>query len=244
MRFLKKKTLGILGGLGPLASVYFYGLVTGHTRAECDQDHLDVIVLSGAGTPDRTEFITGKSPVSPLPEMKKGILTLAAAGAEIIAVPCNTAHYFFDELSACSPVPVLNIVSETAEHAMKKGAKRLGVLATDGTVQSGSYMRECNRLGIEYVVPSEENQEKLMNIIYGSIKKSAKPDTAAFSAIVSELLCRSCDYIALGCTELSLIPLGEIPGREKIIDSMSVLAKTAITMCGAVPIGFEPIYNT
>ena len=161
-----KKVLGILGGLGPMASVYFYELITKHTLASCDQDHLDVIVLSGAGTPDRTSFITGKSTESPLDAMVKGVKTLYGAGAELIAVPCNTAQYFFEELSKAVPIEVMNIVRETAEHAKKKGAVKLGVLATDGTLIAGSYKHECDHLGMEYAIPCESDQRVLMDIIY------------------------------------------------------------------------------
>lgn len=239
-----KKTLGILGGLGPMASVYFYELITRHTLALRDQDHLDVIVLSGASTPDRTSFITGKSDKSPLDAMIKGVRTLYNAGAEIIAVPCNTAHYFFDELSKAVPVNVLNIVRETTEHAKRKGACRLGVLATDGTLMSGSYKHECERLGMEYVSPADDDQKVLMDIIYKSIKQSSPPDIEAFNAIVEHLFKNGCDHIILGCTELSLIPQKRVYGYEKMIDSLSVLAKNAITLCGAIPCGFDDIYNT
>ena len=239
-----KKALGILGGLGPMASVYFYELITKHTRASCDQDHLDVIVLSGAGTPDRTSYITGKSDESPLDAMIKGVRTLYKAGAELIAVPCNTAQYFYEELSRAVPIEVMNIVRETAEHAKKKGAVKLGVLATDGTLVAGSYKHECDRLGMEYVIPSEDGQKTLMDIIYKSIKKSSAPDVDTFNRIVKDLTDRGCDHIILGCTELSLIPRDRIQGNDKIIDSLSVLAKNAIERCGAVSFGFDKIYDT
>lgn len=239
-----KKVLGILGGLGPLAGVYFYELITKHTKALCDQDHIDVIVISGASTPDRTDFITGKSNVSPLPKMKEDVRKLAAVGAEIIAVPCNTAHFFFDELDASSPVPVLNIVRETAEHAKAKGAKKIGIMATDGTILSGSYRRECERLGMEYIVPDDDGQRWLTEIIYGSIKASAKPDMNKFNKIAEGLVARGCDYLILGCTELSLLPKEQMTEKNITVDSLFVLAKNAITLCGAVPFGFDGIYNT
>ena len=240
----RKKVLGILGGLGPLAGVYFYRLITEHTKALCDRDHLDVIVVSGASTPDRTDFIMGKSPLSPLPKMKEDVGRLAAAGAEIIAVPCNTAHFFFDELDAFSPVPVLNIVRETAEHAKAKGVKRVGILATDGTIFSGSYKHECDRLGMEYVTPGEPAQKELMEIIYKSIKASAAPDMRKFNKIADELASKGCDAIILGCTELSLLPKDQMTERNIIIDSLFVLATNAISLCGAEPTGFDGIYDT
>lgn len=239
-----KKVLGILGGLGPLAGVYFYRLITSHTKACRDQDHLDIIVVSGASTPDRTDYITGKSKQSPLPKMKEDVKKLACAGAEIIAVPCNTAHFFFDELDSFSPVPVLNIVRETAEHTKAKNAKKVGVLATDGTIISGSYQREFNRLGIECVTPCESDQKSLMEIIYKSIKASEKPDIGRFNEIADHLRADGCDRIVLGCTELSLLPKERMTQKEITVDSLFVLAKNAITLCGAVPFGFDDIYNT
>ena len=92
------KTLGILGGLGPAASVYFYRLITEHTKALRDQDHLDIVLMSKASIPDRTEFILGKSADSPLSSMIEGVRALTGAGADLIAIPCNTAHYFYDEI--------------------------------------------------------------------------------------------------------------------------------------------------
>lgn len=237
------KVLGILGGLGPMASVYFYELITRHTLASCDQDHLDVIVVSGASTPDRTEFITGKSTVSPLDDMKKNVDKLISAGAELIAVPCNTAQYFFDELSKYSRVPVMNIVRETARHAKAKGARKIGVLATDGTILSGSYKRECDALGMGYAVPSPDDRKELMDIIYKSIKCASAPDTERFNRIVRSLFDDGCDLVVLGCTELSLIPKDDLYNGGKILDSLSVLAKNAITLCGAVPFGFGEIYD-
>ena len=101
------------------------------------------MLISGADIPDRSEFILGKSDRSPLPLMKEDVLKLASVGAELIAIPCNTAHYFFDELSAVSPVPVLNIVRETVALAKKSGAKKLGILATTGTIAAHAYQEAC-----------------------------------------------------------------------------------------------------
>lgn len=238
----EKKVLGILGGLGPAASVYFYDLITRHTLASRDRDHLDVIVVSAASTPDRTAYITGKSKDSPLGPMKKAAGTLYRAGAEIIAVPCNTAQYFFDELQKSSPVPIMNIVRETAANAKRLGAKRVGVLATDGTIISGSYKSECERLGMEYAVPDEDGQRRLMDIIYKSIKTASPPDIGAFDAISDELFARGCDFVILGCTELSLLPKDKLKNADKFIDSLLVLTCRAITECGGVPTGFDEKY--
>lgn len=236
------KTLGILGGLGPAASVYFYQTITAHTYALRDQDHIDIILISGAGTPDRSEFILGKSDASPLPRMKEDVRKLARAGAELIAIPCNTAHYFFDELEKISPVPVLNIVKETVTLAQKAGIHKLGILATTGTVSSGAYQRALAEAGMEYRLPCDESQQALMDMIYRSIKAASPPDTDAFLRIAEELRGGGCDAIVLGCTELSLIPHTAAFETYPFIDSLLVLAKKSIMECGKIPCGFPDIY--
>ncbi len=237
------KTLGILGGLGPAASVYFYQMITEHTFALRDQDHLDIVLISGAGIPDRSDFILGKSGQSPLPLMKEDVLKLARAGADLIAIPCNTAHYFFDELEKISPVPVLNIVKETVKLAKEAGIHKLGILATTGTVVAGSYQRACSDIGIDYLLPFDESQEVLMNIIYQSIKTANTPDTDKFLEIVTELYAGGCDAVVLGCTELSLIPQTAAFESYRFIDSLLVLARKSILECGKIPCGFPDIYT-
>lgn len=238
-----KKTLGILGGLGPMSSVYFYKMITEHTKAKCDQEHIDVVLVSGASVPDRTEFITGKSCVSPLPAMKAGIHTLCAAGADLIAVPCNTAHYFYNEMAKESAVPVLNIIEETVKQAKKAGAKKLGIMATSGTVAAGSYQRSCIEHGLDFAVPSESGAARLMEIIYGCVKCAKEPDAEKLRAVAGELCDGGCDMLLLGCTELSLIRAPEIYPECRFIDSLLVLAKASIEKCGAIPCGFDDIYN-
>ena len=236
------KTLGILGGLGPAASVYFYRIITEHTKAARDQDHLDIVLVSGASIPDRTEFILGKSENSPLPSMIDGVRKLTAAGAELIAIPCNTAHYFYDQIEKASPVPVLNIVRETVALAKKAGVRKLGIMATAGTVITGAYQHACLENGISFVIPSERSQETLMDIIYGSIKTAKAPDMEAFRGVCDELYNNGADALVLGCTELSLIPTDDLT-QYRFIDSLLVLAARAIRACGKIPCNFAEIYS-
>ncbi len=235
----EKLKLGILGGLGPMASAIFYKMITEHTKASCDQDHLDVVVLSGASTPDRTEFITGKCTDSPLPKMLEGIEILEKAGAEIISVPCNTAHFFYDEINKFSNVPVLNIVELATGYIKSTGAKRVGLLATDGTIKSGSYKHEFDRMGLEYVIPDEDDQKIIMDIIYNKIKNNNDTDPQDFFKVAQRLNQKNCDCLLIGCTELSLIPLKDAPKDIKFVDSLEILAKVSIEECGCETIGFD-----
>lgn len=230
------KILGILGGLGPMASVYFYEMLTEHTKAEADQEHLDIIISSKASTPDRTAYILGNSDLSPLPSMKAEIKRLTDAGAEVIVTPCNTAHYFYEELIKSCPVPFINIVDETVRFCAKRGMKRIGLLATEGTVLSGTYTKYCQKYGIEVVVPTPDGQKIISSIIYDSIKKNLEPDMNAFFKVCEDF--NGCDTIILGCTELSLLKkTGKLD--SDFTDSLEVLSYSTITACGKTPVGYS-----
>ena len=131
--------LGILGGLGPMSTVYFCELLIARTHALRDADHIDTIISSRATTPDRTAFILGLSEEDPLPIMCEEAERLARAGADLLVIPCNTAHYFYDGLQKSTSLPILNIIEETVAHLYRTGARTIGLLATDGTVLSRSY---------------------------------------------------------------------------------------------------------
>jgi len=232
----KKPMLGILGGLGPMSSVYFYKLITAHTQAARDQEHIDIILSSRASTPDRTDYIMGKSKESPLPYMVEDALRLEAYGADLIVIPCNTAHYFIDEVRRSVQVPVPSIIEETAAYIKQCGYKKAGIMATQGTVVSGSYQQKLAQLGIDWEIPGETEQEYLHRLIYNDIKSGKDPDISLFSAVVEDLQKKGCDVLILGCTELSLIR--ETDGMEiPFADALKILAHRAIELCGAKSVG-------
>lgn len=238
------KTLGILGGLGPMSSVYFYEMLTKHTYARCDQEHLNILLSSRADTPDRTAFILGRSSDDPIYTMKNEVSKLILAGADIIAIPCNTAHSFYEQISASASVPVINIIRQTALFCRREGIKKVGILATEGTVASGAYSDMFSMAGIECAIPDKSGQKIISNIIYSQIKQGAEPDMDAFFTVSDMLCCQGCDRIILGCTELSLIKRSGKLSGEMFLDSLEVLAYSAIKMCGKIPIGFdEPLMN-
>lgn len=232
------KVLGILGGLGPMATAYFYELVISHTRVSRDQDHIDMVISSKATTPDRTAFILGESREDPFGVMEDEAKRLVTFGAEVIAIPCNTAHYFFERLDEVIPIPVLNMVGDTARRARAMGSRRAGILATDGTVRTETYQMACKAAGLDCAVPTEAAQQKVMSVIYDDIKQGREPGMEKFTAAADELFAAGCDTLILGCTELSLVKRA---GRldERYIDSMEVLAHSAILACGKTPQGFN-----
>lgn len=234
--------LGILGGLGPMASAYFLEMITEHTKASCDQDHIDILLSSRASTPDRTDYIMGKSKISPLPVMIEDAKYLESCKVAAIVIPCNTAHYFIKEVRRSVSIPMPSIITETVHHIKNCGARRAGILATEGTISTGSYQMELERAGIAWEVPTEDEQKQITHIIYDLVKKGVKVSPDELSAVTSPLFERGCDTVILGCTELS-VANRDCNNDARLTDSLEVLAYTAIKLCGKEPVGFNDTFN-
>lgn len=232
------KVLGILGGLGPMATAYFYELVIAHTKVRRDQDHIDMVISSKATTPDRTDFILGRSKDDPFTVMEDEARRLVTFGAQVIAIPCNTAHYFFERLDEVIPIPVLNMVGNTVDRVRALGGTKAGILATDGTVATETYQLACKARGLDCAIPGTEAQKLITSVIYDDIKQGGEPDMETFGRVADELFAVGCDRLILGCTELSLIKrAGKLD--ERYVDSVEVLAHRAILACGKTPQGFS-----
>ena len=245
---MKKHTLlGVLGGLGPMSTVYFCELLTRHTRALCDSDHIDMIVSSRATTPDRTAFILGESKDDPLPIMIEEVHRLERAGADMIVIPCNTAHYFYEGIARACNIPVLNIIEETVLHLTHLGVRSMGLLATEGTVRSGAYEKIASAHNIQCLTPDDDDQAVITSVIYDQIKQNKPVDRDAFLRVAERLRERGCGKLVLGCTELSLIKK-EYTLPNYVIDSLEVLCISALRTCNKVPTGFDDnllkLYNS
>lgn len=229
---MSEKILGILGGLGPLATVYFMDLIVKMTEAKKDQEHISMIVLNHAAIPDRTDFILDTTKPNPLPMMVEDAKKLQSAGADYVVMPCNTAHFFYEQIQNNIDIPMLNIIEETVKYAKDEmGAKKLGVLATKGTVSAGSYQRMCEKHGIAWAVPSLQDEQSLMNIIYNQVKAGKEINITEFIKIIGNMKADGCDAVALGCTELSVINKDFALCRDDVVDSLEVLAKRSIELC-------------
>lgn len=238
MEQAKPTLLGVLGGLGPMATVYFYELLTRHTRASCDQEHIDAVLSSRASTPDRTAFILGRSGADPFDVLLADARRLAAFGADLLVIPCNTAHFFYERLAAAVPVPFLNMVERTVLTARAGGCRTLGLLATEGTVKARVYQDVCDRLGVTLAVPDAEGQAAVMRVIYENVKQGRRADMADFLRAVQSLRAQGAERIVLGCTELSLVRRDE--GLDDFyLDSMEVLAHGVLCAFGKTPVGFS-----
>jgi len=222
--------LGIIGGLGPMATAYFMGLIINMTDARCDQDHLEMIIYDFPSIPDRTSFILGKSednPVIPMIEIGK---QLEAQKADNIAVPCITAHYFYESLTENIKIPIINVIKETVMYLKEKGISTAGIAATDGTIYANLFQKELMAQGISYVIPSVINQKYVMDLVYKDIKAGLPPEIFKFESISKELRENGAEVIILGCTELSLIKR-DYKVRGRYIDAMEVLARSSILSC-------------
>lgn len=223
--------LGIVGGVGPLATAYFMELIIKKTPAERDQDNIPMIVFNDPQIPDRTAYILDDSKPNPLPEMENVVFWLENAGADYIAIPCNTAHYFYDNIAAKASVPVLNIMRETSAHIVERFGEgaTIGLLATDGTIASGVFQQYLNQAGLHAVTPTPEEQENVvMPLIYDRVKRNLPYDPSNLLHVAERLHATECDAVIVGCTELSVVyqDLPEKPGY--LIDSMDVLAQRCV----------------
>lgn len=233
--------VGVIGGVGPLATAYFLDKVVRLTRAERDQDHVDLIVFNHAGIPDRTAFVVGTpdedgSPAqNPGPVMADDARRLAAFGADFLVLPCNTAHSFTEEIVAAVEVPLLSIVDETVTEAQRRvpGLARAGVLATTGTIRSGVYQRALEARGIEALSPDDDDQAAVMRVIYEQVKAGRPVDLEVLEGVVERLVARGAQLVLLGCTELSVVAQdASLLDDPRYVDSLDVLARVTVSRAG------------
>ena len=227
---MKQYRLGVLGGMGPQATNTFYQFIIDRTDAHSDQEHVNTLILSDSGMPDRTSAILSGRTEGVYRRLLADARLLEQAGCTVIAVPCNTSHYFLDRVQQEVGVPILHMIRETAKALADQGKKRPGILATDGTIRSGLYQREFAALGIEAVVPSVEGQEAIMSLIYDDVKAGRDGDPEKFSIAHRDLVAQGCDCGVLACTELSVFGAqAHLP--PFYTDAMAVLADRAIEAC-------------
>lgn len=228
-----KKTIGILGGMGPLATADLFRKIVTMTKAGCDNDHIRIYIDDNASIPDRTAAIVSGGP-DPTPVMADSLRKLEHCGADCIIMPCNTAHYFLPRLQAMTKVPFISMLDATAAACARAfPGKTAAILATRGTLSTGLYEAALKAQNVAYLVPNESEQDALMRVIYDGVKADAAPETyrADMERVMQTLTQRGADYFILGCTELPLA--ADLLGlTQPTIDPTTELAKAAITFCG------------
>jgi len=226
------RVLGVIGGLGPMATAHFLDLIAHMTQAPTEQEHVDMIVYNFPSIPDRTCYILGSNLKSPLPGLLWAGRALAREGTDMIAIPSVTAHYFYEELSEELRVPVIHGIRETARYLRGCGITSAGIMATDGTIISGIFSQALMEEGIRPVLPGRQAQADVMHLIYSNIKAGKPAEMDRFHAVERELREKGAQAVILGCTELSIIAKEHTLGPG-FLDTAQVLARAAILGCGA-----------
>ena len=222
----EKKKLGIIGGMGPLAAAFFYRAVVEHTEALSDQEHIITYMISDPTIPKRVEYILGENSESPLGALIDTAVKLEEMGAEIIAMPCVTAHFFYEKISASVSVPVINMLDETVRYLKIKGINSAGILATRATIKSAIVQAALEKAGIEAVLPKEEENEIISRVIFEEIKKGQKADTDSLLGVMDSLIERGAGKCLIACTDLSVCFYER--EDERYVDMMKLLAAACV----------------
>jgi aspartate racemase len=225
-----RKTVGVIGGMGPGATAQFLQCVVDATEAGRDQDHLHLLIESDPAIPDRTLALVGDGP-SPLGALVRVARRLEQMGADLLVMPCNTAHAYAAEIARSVGIPLVSLVAETAAYlaALNPRPARAGVLATTGTVASGVYQAALGAVGIETIVPTDREQEQVMAAVYGL--KGGELGQPAVGRALARLVERGAEVIVLGCTEF---PALKFDTAARIVDPARVVASRIVELAGGV----------
>jgi aspartate racemase len=229
------RPVGVIGGVGPLATAYFLQRVVQRTRAERDQDHVDMVVLNHATIPDRTAFVLGRSDEDPGPVLARDARRLEAFGVSFLVMPCNTAHYFTQQVLDAVSTPFLSIIDVTVAAARERvpGLERVGLLATAGTVASRVYDDAFAEHGVEVLTPSPQDQDVVNAVIYDQVKAGRPADPDALRAVAGRLAARGASVVVLGCTELSVAAVDHgLLDEPPFLDSMDELVRATVAAAG------------
>lgn len=232
------KKLGIIGGLGPMATAYFLQLIVEMTKAETDQEHIEIILHSKPQIPDRTSFILGYSDEDPMPHLLDAGKGLVAQGVEILAIPCITAHFFQKKLEEEVNCPIIHAIEETAMYLKTENISCVGIMATDGTIKSSLFQKVLDSYNIKVIVPTENMQNNVMHLIYQNVKAGKPIDLCKFRQTADSLFHEGAQVILLGCTELSMVKRDHDIGSG-FLDVMEVLARKVVLTCGSLKHEYE-----
>jgi aspartate racemase len=236
---MKDRVLGVLGGMGPLASAHFMLRLTLLTPASRDQDHIPTVLWSDPRVPDRTAAYLGNG-ADPLPWLLRGVQGLRAAGCGAIAMPCNTAHGWFEDVAQAAGVPILHIVDAAASELRRAGISqgRIGLMGTAGTLAMRLYQDRLSAQGWEIIEPEAGQMERLITPAIASVKGNRLLEAyEPLTEVVNSLAARGVAGVVLGCTE---IPLGIGSGpaealKVPVIDTIDALARAAIGWAREAP---------
>ena len=223
------KTIGIMGGMGPMATVDLMKKIILATPAKTDQEHIPMLVDNAPQIPDRTKAILGQGE-SPVPAMVRSARRLEAGGADFIIIACNTAHYFLPEVVPQVKIPVLSIVETAIAEVIRRGYRKVGLLATIGTISTGLYQKFMEAKAISCITPPPDKQHLLDDMIYDGVKANdTSYDTAPVRQLLIDMQQTGAEAFILGCTEVPVaVAMYNLQGT--FIDSTDELAKAAVKL--------------
>ncbi len=231
----EESVVGVIGGLGPLATAYFLQSVVERTDVGSDQEHIDLLVTQHSSTPDRTARILDENADDPAPVMAHDAILLEHAGARALVLPCNTAHHFVQAIKDSVSVPLLDIVEQSVEEVGRRqpDGALCAILATDGTLKARVYQTALEVAGHRFLIPDDQLQSEVMDVIYGQVKAGNPVDFDQFMRIIDAMREQGATIVLLGCTELSVVAkdagILEIPD---VVDSLDTLAKATVRWAG------------
>ena len=225
------RVVGIIGGMGPEATVELMRRVTVRTRAEDDEDHVHLLIESNPKIPSRIAHLIEGTGRDPLREILGVAYNLHSAGADALAIPCNTAHHYAEEIQAAVTIPLLHMVKlAVARIAAENPRARVGLLASTAVHRVGIYERELADRGLELVLP--RRQDDLMALIRGVKRGETGAGATRRLAEIGSELEDHCTVALIACSELSLIS-AHLAARGRVLDSLDVLADAIVEFAGA-----------
>lgn len=221
--------IGILGGMGPEATVELYRSIVSTTPAKQDQDHFRILIDNNPKIPDRTAAILGKGS-DPFPALLESARILEQAGAGFLIIPCNTAHHWLSELRRSLSIPVLDMIAETAVEVARHRPtlRKIGLLATRGTIQAGLYQQALKAKALNFLTPEPDEQDVIMEVIY-RVKAGDYTAKGRLLRVAQHFTQRGAEGLIIGCTELSLIMKQE-DADCPVFDPLSVLTHRAVML--------------
>ncbi len=232
------KVVGIIGGMGPAATVDLLQRIIELTPVADDGDHLRILVDNNPKVPSRIGALLEDSGLDPAPSLVAMARGLVASGAELLAMPCNTAHHYYAELAGQVEVPVINLIEAVGDALSERfpGAVRIGLLASSAVQKIDLYGPGLARRGLEAVFPQANHQQHVMALIRAVKAKADGPESQQIvAAAIADLLAQDCDAIVIACTELSILADG-VDTRVPILDAAQVLAEEVVRLARPQPL--------
>ncbi len=227
------KTLGIIGGMGPLATVKLFEKIVSKTKADCDQDHIHILIDNNTGIPGRPNYILDHRNENPIHELVKSAKNLESIGADFLVMPCNTAHYFYEDIIKEIEIPFLNMIQLTLEFIEKNypNIQKVGLLSTVATIKAGIYEQIFKQSNINIITPNVVGQNHINDLILSIKQGVTDHNLEGFLEAINDMEDQNVELFISGCTEISVaLDLYKLKGY--FVDPMDILTDNIILFSG------------